>query len=149
MLVAGINRNVGDLYGLLRGRHFAHGQIASRAQMRLGPAKREIFGRDIMHRSGAMVAVFDEKQLTEFGSANACRVFQYGIRKRAAIARRRADDAQHLGRHCLLLQQLGEIVGTLAQFVEQPRVLDGDDGLGGEVLQQLDLLVGERRTSCR
>ena len=31
-----------------------------------------------------------------------------------------------------------------AQLVEQPRVLDGDDGLGGEVLDQLDLLVGER-----
>ena len=28
-----------------------------------------------------------------------------------------------------------------AQLVEQPRVLDGDDGLGGEVLHQLDLLV--------
>ena len=31
-----------------------------------------------------------------------------------------------------------------AQLVEQPRVLDGDDGLGGEVRDQLDLLVGER-----
>ena len=31
-----------------------------------------------------------------------------------------------------------------AQFVEQPRVLDGDDGLGGEILHQLNLLVGER-----
>ena len=31
-----------------------------------------------------------------------------------------------------------------AQFVEQPRVLDGDDGLGGEVREQLDLLVSER-----
>ena len=38
----------------------------------------------------------------------------------------------------------GEIVGALAQLVEQPRVLDGDDGLRGEVLHQLDLLVGER-----
>ena len=36
----------------------------------------------------------------------------------------------------------GEIVGALAQFVEQPHVLDGDDGLGGEGLEQLDLLVG-------
>ena len=36
-----------------------------------------------------------------------------------------------------------------AQFVEQSRVLNGDDGLGGEVLHQLDLLVGERATSCR
>ena len=32
----------------------------------------------------------------------------------------------------------------LAQLVEQARVLDGDDGLGGEVRDQLDLLVGER-----
>ena len=31
-----------------------------------------------------------------------------------------------------------------AQLVEQPRVLDGDDGLGGEIRDQLDLLVGER-----
>ena len=37
-----------------------------------------------------------------------------------------------------------QIVGALAQLVEQPRVLDGDDGLRGEVLHQLDLLVGER-----
>ena len=35
-------------------------------------------------------------------------------------------------------------VGALAQFIQQPRVLDGDDGLRGEILHQLDLLVGER-----
>ena len=29
---------------------------------------------------------------------------------------------------------LAEVVGALAQFVEQPRILDGDDGLGGEIL---------------
>ena len=33
---------------------------------------------------------------------------------------------------------------VLAQLVEQAGVLDGDDGLGGEVRDQLDLLVGER-----
>ena len=54
------------------------------------------------------------------------------------------DDPQHLGGRGLLLQRLGQIVGALAQLVEQPRVLDGDDGLGGEVRDQLDLLVGER-----
>ena len=32
----------------------------------------------------------------------------------------------------------------LAQFVKQPRILDGDNGLCSEVLHQLDLLVGER-----
>ena len=44
---------------------------------------------------------------------------------------------QHLRGRGLLLQRF-------AQLVEQARVLDGDDGLGGEVLHQLDLLVGER-----
>ena len=42
----------------------------------------------------------------------------------------------------LLLQRLGEIVGALAQLVEQPRVLDGDHGLGGEVLSPA-------RSACR
>ena len=54
------------------------------------------------------------------------------------------DDLQHLRGRRLLLQRFGEIVGALAQLVEQPRVLDGDDGLGGKVRDQLDLLVGER-----
>ena len=51
---------------------------------------------------------------------------------------------QHLRGRRLLLQRLGEIVGALAQLLEQPRILDGDDGLAGEVRDQLDLLVGER-----
>ena len=29
------------------------------------------------------------------------------------------------------------------EFVKQPRVLDGDDGLGGEILYQCNLLIGE------
>ena len=36
----------------------------------------------------------------------------------------------------------GEIVGALAQLVEQPRVLDGDDGLRGEILPAA-------RSACR
>ena len=60
-----------------------------------------------------------------------------------------ADDLQHLGRRGLLLQRFGQVVCTLAQLVEQPRVLDGDDRLRGEVPDQLDLLVGERPDSCR
>ena len=41
------------------------------------------------------------------------------------------------------VQRLRQIIRALAQFVEQPRVLDGDHGLGGEVLHQRDLLVAE------
>src|SRR5262249_2953461 len=62
---------------------------------------------------------------------------------------------QDLGRRRLLLQGLlaerAQLVDRArklrragAQFAEQPRVLDGDDRLGGEILQQRDLLVGKR-----
>jgi hypothetical protein len=46
----------------------------------------------------------------------------------------------------LLLQSLRQIVRPLAQLVEQTRVLDGDDGLGSEVLDKLDLLVAVSTT---
>ena len=59
------------------------------------------------------------------------------------IGRRGGDDAQHLGRGRLLLQRLGlralELGVALLQLLEQPGVLDGDDGLVGERLQQRDL----------
>src|SRR5262249_24543546 len=43
----------------------------------------------------------------------------------------------------LLLQRFGQIVGALAQFIEEPRVLDGDDSLVGEGRRQLDLLFSK------
>ena len=49
------------------------------------------------------------------------------------IERGAADDLEHVGGRGLLFQRLGEIVGTLAQLVEQAGVLDSDDGLSGEV----------------
>ena len=49
------------------------------------------------------------------------------VEHRLQIERRAADDLEHVGGGGLLLQ-------GFAQLVEQPRVLDGDDRLGGEVL---------------
>ena len=76
-------------------------------------------------------------QRAEFGLANARRVLQHGLEHRLQFAWRRTDDLEHVGGGGLLLQRF-------AQLVEQPCVLDGDDGLRGKVLHQLDLLVGER-----
>ena len=63
------------------------------------------------------------------------------------VGRRRGDDPQHLGRGGLLLQRLGDLAVALLklgvallQLLEQPGVLDGDDGLVRERLQQRDLL---------
>src|SRR5947209_2696366 len=48
-----------------------------------------------------------------------------------------ANDLEDVSRGGLLLKRF-------AQLAEQPRVLDGDDGLSGEVSNQLDLLIRER-----
>src|SRR6202035_5921230 len=66
------------------------------------------------------------------GRANPGSRFGQRIEHCLQIEGRTADDLEHVGSGGLLLQRL-------PQFVEQPRVLDGDDGLGGEIRQQLDL----------
>jgi hypothetical protein len=38
----------------------------------------------------------------------------------------------------------GEVGSALTQFVEQPRVLDGDNSLSGEVCEQLNLPLGKQ-----
>src|ERR1700693_3884677 len=99
--------------------------------------------RNIVQMRGVITLAIVEQDVAEFGFANPQGVREHRLKYGLHIARRRADDPEHLRRRRLLLQRLAEIVGALAQFVEQPRVLDGDDGLGSEVLHQLDLLVGE------
>jgi hypothetical protein len=46
---------------------------------------------------------------------------------------RAADDLEHVGGGGLLLQRFAQIVGSLAQLLEQADVLNSDDGLAGEV----------------
>src|SRR5262249_12155075 len=40
------------------------------------------------------------------------------------------------------------LLGPLAQLAQQPRILDGDDGLGGEVLDKGDLLFSKYLDFC-
>ena len=61
-----------------------------------------------------------------------------GVEHRLQIAGRTADDLEHVGGGGLLLGAIR------TELIEQPRVLDRDDGLSGEVLDQFDLFVGER-----
>ena len=69
---------------------------------------------------------------------------QHGLEHRLRRPDDASNDLQYLRGRGLLLQRLAQIVGALAQLVEQPRVLDGDDGLIGESLGQFDLLLRER-----
>src|SRR5215831_2592741 len=53
------------------------------------------------------------------------------------MERRAADDLEHVSGGGLLLQRF-------PQLVEQARILDGDNGLAGEISNKVNLLLGER-----
>ena len=59
------------------------------------------------------------------------------------------DDAQDLAGRRLLLQRLGEFAVARLQLLEQPRVLDGDDGLVGEGLESSICLSVKGAASAR
>src|SRR6516164_1801344 len=96
----------------------------------------QVSGWPIVSRDRAKVIALTEKQGAESSFAELCRIRQHGLKDRPQLAGGRADNAQHIRSRRLLLQRL-------PQFVQQPRVLDGDDGLGGESGQQFDLLVSK------
>jgi hypothetical protein len=66
-----------------------------------------------------------------------------GVEHRLHIARRTADYPQDLARGGLLIQRPREVAIARLQLLEQPDVLDRDDGLVGEGLQEGDLFVRE------
>ena len=57
-----------------------------------------------------------------------------------------ADDFQHIGRGRLERERLFEVSRPRLHLLEQPRILDGDDGLIGECLDEFDL---SRRVGAR
>ena len=103
--------------------------------------------RDAEHRHRAKVVPLSQKKIADLGLADASRILQHCVEHWLQFAGRRAYDAQHFRSRRLLLQRLCEVTCALAQFVEQPRVLDGDDRLGGEILHQPICLSVKGRTS--
>ena len=75
-------------------------------------------------------------QKAEIRLANTARVFEHLLKYRVEFPGRRTDDLQHFRSRGLLFQRLLGII-------EQPRILDGDDGLVGKGAQQLDVMIGE------
>src|SRR5262245_5578822 len=65
---------------------------------------------------------------------------KYGLQ----ISRRATNNRKNVARRRLLLQSFGEITVPGLQFLEQPHVFDGNDGLVGEGLEEGDLLFRER-----
>src|ERR1051325_2625885 len=86
---------------------------------------------------GAKTLAVIEQEMAEFGFAKPHCVHQHRLEYRLKLAWRRTDGTQHIGRCGLLLERL-------AQVAQQPRVLDGDHRLRGEVPDEFDLLLRER-----
>jgi hypothetical protein len=71
------------------------------------------------------------------GGAKLRRVLDQSFQNGLEVEGGAADDLEHVGGRGLLRQRF-------AQFVEQARIFDRDDGLAGEVLDEIDLLFSER-----
>src|SRR5262245_44231334 len=101
------------------------------------PNERFKFWRRIIGDNTPHHLAIEAEYKSPIGSTKPYRTFGNGFEDRLQIERRPTDDLEHIGGGGLLLERF-------AQLVEQPRVLDGDDGLGREVLDQFNLLFGER-----
>src|SRR6516165_4920947 len=70
------------------------------------------------------------------------------VQNRLKIARRFADDAQHLCGSGLLLQRLGELARARLHLLKQPHIFNGDESLVGKSSDELDLFFREGFYSC-
>jgi hypothetical protein len=82
--------------------------------------------------------------VAEICLAKPYRRLDQGLKHRPKIEGRAADDFEHVTRRCLVSERLLEIASALPQLAKEPRVLHRDHRLDGEILQQCDLLFGER-----
>src|SRR5262245_25976230 len=111
----------------------SHGGMADRKRV----ADHERDGEWPMCGYQAEHIAVDSKDERIIRAAHSCRILRDGVQYRLDVGRRAADDAQNLARGRLLLERL-------LRLVEQPDILDRDDGLGGKGLQERDVAVGER-----
>src|SRR5262249_6688516 len=141
--VGSISRNISNMHDLLRLGGAAEAGSSARVEYRFTHPSLYIGWWRAIHGDSAESISFTQIHGAELGCADTRRILQHGLEHRLQLAGRTADNLQHLRGRGLLLQRFTEVVGALTQLVKEPRILDGDDGLGGEVLDQLDLLVGE------
>src|SRR5262249_10866691 len=108
------------------------------------PLKFGKFRRRTDFRCELKVLTIYAKKHAELGFADARRVGENGLKHRLKVPRRTRNYLENLRRRCLLFQGFGKIARALAQFIEQPHVLDGDRGLVGEGLEQCNLSLSEK-----
>jgi hypothetical protein len=111
---------------------------AALARYVLGERRRHVVMRHAPETVTLIQQQAPKRRLTDSGC-----VLEHRPENRLKVARGGGDHPQHVGGRGLLLQRFGEVIGALAQLIEQPRVLDRDHRLIGEIRNQRNLLVGE------
>src|SRR5215467_444164 len=137
-LVDGPRADIVDMNDPLR----SH-EVAERAP---GPNSRGVISellRSPARREGSETAIHSLKDNAEFGIAEPRRVLEHRLKNRLERARRTADQLEHLRRGGLVFQSLLQLPCSRLLGFEQPRVLDGDDGLVGEGFEKLYLSIGK------
>src|SRR6516165_4680293 len=94
----------------------------------------ELRGKAEGCRAPKGVAILRKRDMSDVRLANPDGRFDKRVEHGLQIEGRAADDLEHVGSRSLLLQRF-------PQLVNQPRILNGDDRLTGEIGDQLDLLV--------
>ena len=130
-------RHVGDLDGALRLCHPCQHRRAGDRRQRLAASEFDEGGRRVVHRHRAAEIAFGEIQRAEIGLAKTRGAFQDDRKDPLQIARRRADQAQHLGCRGLLLQGLAQFLLDCARAA-----------LGGQRLRAAAIWVSQRRGAC-
>jgi hypothetical protein len=111
-------------------------QSASKYRLVLGR-----LARGCHHPVSVVSAVVDRRAI---GVAEPRSGLRDGLEHRLDIESRAADDLEHVAGRGLVFERFLQVAGALLQLAEQPRILHRDHRLGGEILQQRDLLVRKR-----
>src|SRR5215472_14891818 len=98
---------------------------------------------DVVIGNAPEMLAIEAKDKCPLGLTEPDGVLRYCIEHRLQIESGAADYPEHLACGDLLLQRFAEVGGALVQLVEEPPVLDGDDGLIGKGFNQRDLAGGE------
>src|SRR4030095_14807711 len=92
--------------------------------------------RPITRAESKLLSTLVEPEVSQLRFAERGRTLENRFEHGSDVRRRTRDNAQNLAGRRLLLQRL-------LRLIEQPHVLDGDDGLVGEGLEQIELLLRE------
>jgi len=115
--------------------------VAPRLEARDGQVSARVHGGIV--RSSVEQAVFLFEQPPDVRIAEASGPHQNGVERSLKVGRRRRDVPKYVSSRRMPLQGLTKAGVAVVELLEQPRILDGDDGLIREGLDERDLALAE------